>query len=173
MNGRVVKRVAPSGHARRSERPVDDAWIVEMEPLDIDSCWRLLAGGDAVIGRLGFVYDYDPLVLPVNFFVIDRSIIVRTGFGTLVHATASLERVTFEVDHVEPTKHIGWSVLVTGCAVEIDDADLPEAARHLESWAPGPRSTWIRIVPATTTGRFIYRRRSPHADHLLPYMTPD
>ena len=44
--------------------------------IDEDACWDLLALQP--VGRIGMCRDDGPLILPVNYAVIDRAIVFRT-----------------------------------------------------------------------------------------------
>src|SRR4051812_657239 len=91
-------------------------WTVEMHGLTREASWELLAGGTELVGRIGLVSEDGPLILPVNFAVVDRSIVIRTAFGTLIDTTPTLDRVSFEVDHTDAERMTAWSVLVLGRA---------------------------------------------------------
>ena len=114
-------------------------------------CLRLLAG--ARIGRVGLSVGALPTVLPVNFAVVDDAIVLRTAPGSKLDAALANAVVAFEVDSFDPLYHTGWSVLVQGVAYEA----TPREVEHLriEPWAPGEKSHWVRIVPASITGRRI------------------
>src|SRR5688572_21723558 len=73
-------------------------------------CWRLL--GEHRLGRLGLVVDGEPVILPVNFVVHQRSIVFRTAGGTKLDAATDWPAVAFEIDGTEGERG-GWSVLVS------------------------------------------------------------
>ena len=54
---------------------------------------------------------------------------------------------------MDPSHHTGWSVLIRGVAHETTAYDV----EHLivESWAPGDKRHWIRLLPTAITGRNI------------------
>jgi nitroimidazol reductase NimA-like FMN-containing flavoprotein (pyridoxamine 5'-phosphate oxidase superfamily) len=114
------------------------------------------------VGRLGFVRDGQPVILPVNYVVDGETIVFRTGAGTRLDALRDA-RVAFEVDAVDTEHRTGWSVLVQGRAREVtasDELDYLARAR-LAPWAGGEKAHWIRIVADTVTGRRITRAGSP------------
>ncbi len=82
-------------------------------------CLRLLAS--ATIGRVGISIGALPVVLPVNFRLVDDRIVFCTGIGTKLDAATANSVVAFEVDDFEPVSHTGWSVVVTGIAHEVVD----------------------------------------------------
>ncbi len=132
-------------------------YIVSYEDLEESVCWRLITR--VAIGRVGFVYDDEPIVLPVNCVVIDGKIGFRTAGDSMLHELGTGVRVAFEADHVDPVAESGWSVLVRGNLWEVVDpefrAQLIESGNH--PWAPGPIDRWMMIVPATISGRSISR----------------
>jgi nitroimidazol reductase NimA-like FMN-containing flavoprotein (pyridoxamine 5'-phosphate oxidase superfamily) len=144
--------------------------LVWVDDLDVDVCWRLM--GREFVGRVGFVEDGEPWVLPVNHCVVDSTIVFRTGGETSLHSLAPDVQVAFEVDGSDGTAETGWSVLVKGHLSEVTDA--AERARlgelMVHPWAPGPKDHWMQIVPTQTTGRSISRRRAHPEGELLPYM---
>jgi nitroimidazol reductase NimA-like FMN-containing flavoprotein (pyridoxamine 5'-phosphate oxidase superfamily) len=130
-----------------------------VEVLDEAECLELLARSS--IGRVAVTIGAVPAVFPVNYRLVDRSILFRTGAGTKLDAAVRRAVVAFEVDEVDPLYHEGWSVLVVGMADELTDPDLLERARRmpLEPWAPGDRPFLVRIGLDYVSGRRIDHRR--------------
>lgn len=147
--------------------------VVWVDDLDVDVCWRLLAG--RVLGRVGFVQYGEPVVLPVNHAVDGDSIVLRTAQTSMLEVLGRGARVAFEVDGSDPFAETGWSVLVRGVASEVTDSDERDrlATLPLHPWAPGPRERWIRIHPTSVTGRAISRHRTADHGGFLPYLPPD
>ena len=148
--------------------------VVWVDDLDVEVCWRLLAR--SVLGRIGFVYDCEPKIPPVNFRVAKSIVLFRTGRETTLRSLGSEVPVAFEVDEADPRAETGWSVLINGHLSEVveasERAELTKAVA-VHPWAPGPRDHWMKIVPSVVTGRAISRRRSHPDGVLLPYMPPD
>ena len=65
--------------------------------------------------------------------------------------------MTFEIDGIDQLQRTGWSVVVSGRAQEVvDPDDLRELNQTpLLPWAPGDRSQYVRITPASVSGRRI------------------
>jgi nitroimidazol reductase NimA-like FMN-containing flavoprotein (pyridoxamine 5'-phosphate oxidase superfamily) len=131
------------------------------EELDESECWRLL--GSQPVGRVAVVVGHYPVVFPVNHTVDGRNILFRTGVGTKLWAI-DRSNVTFEVDHIDPDHHTGWSVMVRGAAREVDlghelgpavDPRRAAQAVRKDPWAPGERDHLLRIVPDGISGRRI------------------
>ncbi|MFF7313499.1 pyridoxamine 5'-phosphate oxidase family protein [Streptomyces sp. NPDC008137] len=109
------------------------------------------------VGRLAVTTDAGPVVLPVNYSVVDGDIVFRTDPGSAPSQAAG-DRVAFEVDRIDEAFSEGWSVLVRGPASTVTDpeevARLKEQA-YSEPWAGGRRELWLRIQPGAVTGRRI------------------
>jgi nitroimidazol reductase NimA-like FMN-containing flavoprotein (pyridoxamine 5'-phosphate oxidase superfamily) len=138
----------PPGHGLRQE-------ATQFTKLTSVECRALIAAGG--IGRIAFSAVSGPVVLPVNFTVVNGSIVVRTSEGSLIEAHGD-ERAAFEVDHVDEALRQGWSVLVQGQAHRVLQ---PGELRHVREavtaapWPGGERDAYVRIVPDQLTGRRI------------------
>jgi|SRR5215469_5957845 len=131
-----------------------------MEELDEDKCRELIAGGG--IGRIAYGGRSGPIVLPVNYTLHGGAIVFRTAeHGPLdedlrTGIAGADYKVAFEIDHIDPASRRGWSVLIQGPAHHVLGPELDEVRRlGIESWAPGRREMFIRIVPTRITGRRI------------------
>jgi len=134
----------------------------QLVELSLDACLALLRA--TVVGRLGFVVDDWPVVVPVNYRLVEvsgrRWLAVRTRPGNIVDR-APLQ-VAFEVDGIDPGHRQGWSVLVRGTLHHVD----PDAAGFRERFDPEPwivaeRDSWLIVEPAVITGREL---RGPERD---------
>lgn len=130
---------------------IDDRWTV-IEPTE---CQTLLRQHH--LGRLAFVRDDLPVILPVNYVIDEDRVVFRTDPGTKFDAAARDALVAFEIDGVDPRNRTGWSVLVRGRAHHVRDDDELTRLRSLPlaPWAPGIRPHYVRIAPMETTGRRI------------------
>jgi nitroimidazol reductase NimA-like FMN-containing flavoprotein (pyridoxamine 5'-phosphate oxidase superfamily) len=111
----------------------------------------------AYVGRIGFVVNGRPLILPVNYLADDDSIVFCTEPGTKLSAIGGGAPVVFEVDDSSALYHAGWSVIVKGTAHEItDESQLDELRRgSLHSWATRSSEHWVRLSIEEVTGRRI------------------
>ncbi|MFJ5837142.1 helix-turn-helix domain-containing protein [Streptomyces shenzhenensis] len=146
LSGGAVELPSGTGHAARSP---------EFTRLRPGECRALLASHG--VGRIAVPTSSGPVIVPVNYGVVDEAIVFRTARG----ATPSLaegRQVGFEVDHIDDAFSQGWSVLARGTAREVTD---PQEQRRLTQraysmpWAGGTRNLWVRIHPFTVTGRRI------------------
>jgi nitroimidazol reductase NimA-like FMN-containing flavoprotein (pyridoxamine 5'-phosphate oxidase superfamily) len=149
------------------------AFDVNTDELDSDTCWRLLAR--AWVGRVGFVDGEGPAVLPVNSAVHGHAIVFRTGGHTALHGLEPGATVAFEVDHTDRVAEAGWSVLVRGQLWEVTDPDEQDALWELplHPWVEGDRDVWMKITPATVTGRITSRHRVTSFGPRATYMPAD
>lgn len=140
----------------QSEAPEVD----RLEVLDTEDCRQLLTMH--YVGRVAFVVDAVPVVLPVNYRLFRGDIVFRTGPGSKAEAAASGATMSFEVDDFHTLSHGGWSVLATGPATIVEDrlalAEIDNLPLH--PWLASGRDTVIRITPRSMTGRRI-RHGSP------------
>jgi nitroimidazol reductase NimA-like FMN-containing flavoprotein (pyridoxamine 5'-phosphate oxidase superfamily) len=125
-----------------------------VEVLDQEECLRLIA--TRAVGRIGIVDSGQPIILPMNYFLVGDSVVMRTSSGTkLQHAQGS--PACFEVDEIDVTTQAGWSVLAVGRLETITEYDESKvrAARSLplSPWAAGERPYWMRLVTQRLTGR--------------------
>jgi transcriptional regulator with XRE-family HTH domain len=118
-------------------------------------CYRLL--GPQGIGRIAFGTAAGLAVLPVNYAVTERTIVVRTGSGSLIAAHGD-GPVSFQADHFDLELGQGWSVLVRGEAHRVlqpgEQRKLSEGC-DLRPWPAGEHDLFVRVVPAQLTGRRI------------------
>lgn len=109
------------------------------------------------VGRLAVPIGSGPVIVPVNYSVVEGMIVFRTA-PDAAPSRAEGSQVAFEVDHIDAALSQGWSVLVRGEAHAETD---PDVVRRLEEqacsapWAGGQRELWIRIAPLSVTGRRI------------------
>jgi nitroimidazol reductase NimA-like FMN-containing flavoprotein (pyridoxamine 5'-phosphate oxidase superfamily) len=130
-----------------------------MEILSTSECWRLL--GTCAVGRLAVTGDDGPEIYPVNIAVDGESVVFRTDPGSKVTAIAADPRVALEVDSIDLEAQDGWSVVVAGRLVELNDGELVAARRlPLAPWTIGDKQRWFRLVPRRITGRGIGVRAS-------------
>jgi nitroimidazol reductase NimA-like FMN-containing flavoprotein (pyridoxamine 5'-phosphate oxidase superfamily) len=128
-----------------------------METLDLDACLGHLRAH--TVGRIGVVVDEFPLVLPVNYRLVEEAgrtwIALRTRTGNVIETAG--ERVAFEIDGIDAVHRNGWSVAVRGTLAPVD----PDAAAFRERFDPDPwitdeRDAWLVIEPFSITGRALH-----------------
>ena len=133
-----------------------------IEELTEQECLTLIAAGG--IGRIAYAGRYGQTVLPVNYQLLDNTIVFRTGEDSPLEEDLQTGirhaefQVAFEIDEINPAAREGWSVLIQGPAHHIDSEAEHAAARQtgVEPWSGGVKEHYIRIVPTRITGRRIH-----------------
>lgn len=125
-----------------------------LEILSPDECWSLVR--DTPIGRVAFVHQGEPVVLPVSYALHGHQVVFRSAQGAKLGVAKMQRPVAFEVDQWDLDTLTGWSVLIEGLADTVDD---PDEAAELEAlnvrrWTPRPFvSEWVKIVASDISGR--------------------
>jgi len=122
-------------------------------PLDEDACWDLLPR--ARVGRLAWT---DPdgrvLVVPVNFGLDGRAVVVRTGDTVLLIAARARVRCAFQADDLEPGLRSGWTVLVDGhLRVVVDPGAAERLGQLVSPWLRAPRPHVLLLDATRISGR--------------------
>ena len=122
-------------------------------------CWGFLKSQQ--LGRLvthaAGVLD----IFPVNYVVDGESLVFRTAEGSkLVELTVN-DEVLFEVDDYSDTA--ACSVVVRGHARRLDTSAEVEHADTLplQPWIPTLKYNYVRITPASLSGRAFERGEEP------------
>lgn len=126
----------------------------ESRELDPRECERLLRAG--VVGRVALSTPEGPHIIPVNYAVVDDTIVIRTSSYSILGTYGRDAMLAFEVDHVDHDRHVGWSVLARGRGWA--EVDPHEVARIREGWRPRPwatgnRNLYLRIRWDSLSGR--------------------
>jgi uncharacterized protein len=135
---------------------------MEVEPtgfavLSREECLQHLASHTARIGRLAFVVDGWPVVLPLNYALHHGEVVFRTSLGSKLDHVSRGEPVAFEVDQVDEEWRTGWSILIQGRGHEVTDLAEVGGLRRLplQPWATGRRDRYVRISAERMSGRQI------------------
>ncbi|MGY2025069.1 pyridoxamine 5'-phosphate oxidase family protein [Nocardia gipuzkoensis] len=115
---------------------------------------RLLAS--ARYGRVVFARDALPAIRPVNHLFDGGMVLIRTHLTFLFSSTSRAAPgavVAFQVDDIDPVGRMGWSVVVTGFARPVTDAQLvARCERLLAPWGDPATTFVIGIEPTIVTG---------------------
>jgi len=128
--------------------------MAESRELDRAHCERLLRAG--VVGRVAVTTPNGPHIIPLNYSIVDDSIIFRTTPYSLLGTYARNAQVAFEVDYFDYDDHKGWSVVAVGRAETISDA---KDIHHINQvwpprpWADGQRNLYFRLRWSDLSGR--------------------
>ena len=107
------------------------------------------------MGRLAWT---DPdgrvLVVPVNFGLDGRAVVVRTGDTVMLAAARAGARCAFQADDLEPGLRSGWTVLADGHLSEVVDPGSVERLGQLVSpWLGVPRPHVLLLDATRISGR--------------------
>ena len=111
-----------------------------------DECWDLAR--TRPVGRLAWQGAQGVSVIPVNFAIEDREVLLRTTPYSLMARDCVDREVAFEIDMLDEHDHSGWSVLLRGRCQRSER--LPAGGAP---WATGPRVLALRMEVHTVTGR--------------------
>jgi nitroimidazol reductase NimA-like FMN-containing flavoprotein (pyridoxamine 5'-phosphate oxidase superfamily) len=151
-------------HGEHEDGDVDPS-AEERELMEIgeEECFALLQRQH--LGRLAIVRDGQPEIFPVNYALDGHTITIRTQPGVkLTYAT--LARVAFEVEDIDPVSREGWVVVVHGVAQDITDA-IDRSSEHARAtevrpWVMGPHEHHIVIARPRVSGRRLLHRPPQH-----------
>ncbi|MEV6579734.1 pyridoxamine 5'-phosphate oxidase family protein [Streptomyces sp. NPDC051582] len=144
------------GIRRTSGQEGDSTATRRMRELDRAEALRLLA--TVSLGRIVFTQHALPAVRPVNHLVEAEDVVVRIhDDGALASLVVPADGpgvvVAYEADAIDPVTHLGWSVVVTGYACPVTDAeDAARFASLLRPWAGRSMARALRIRPDLVTG---------------------
>lgn len=151
----------PADTAAQQPRDTTGGMKPVVEELSEAESLRLIA--QAEIGRIGFTSRYGPVIVPVNFKVLEGSVVFRTEAGNsldedLRTGIADAEyKVAFEIDEMNSADRTGWSVLIQGAAHYVEDEEERAIVTKVgvEPWVGGERNVYVRIKPTLISGRRI------------------
>ncbi len=129
-----------------------------LEVLSLAQCLTLLRSRP--LGRLAYIDAGQPSIIPVNHLVDGSGVVIRSLSGGKLDAAVVGQPVAFQLDDHDPARGTGWSVLVRGSAMLLDDpSEVARFADELESWAidDPTDATWIRIMADEISGRRLIR----------------
>ena len=124
-----------------------------LDVLDRQECLALL--GTMSVGRVGISVQALPVVLPVAFRLIGEQIVFSTAPGSKLRAATDHAVVAFEVDHIDPLAHTGWSVLATGVARRVTDPAEHErlTLAGVPRWLAGNDAQLVVVGTDVISGR--------------------
>jgi nitroimidazol reductase NimA-like FMN-containing flavoprotein (pyridoxamine 5'-phosphate oxidase superfamily) len=135
--------------------------MIEFVDIDRDGCLQMLAAASRGIGRIAFSVS-PPVIRPVNYAFDDRtqSVVFRSALGPKLREGLSSGIAAFEIDGTDPVERTGWSVIIEGDAEEVTEpAEIGRLEDFgLEPWAPGVKTSWVRIRATSASGRRIVDR---------------
>jgi nitroimidazol reductase NimA-like FMN-containing flavoprotein (pyridoxamine 5'-phosphate oxidase superfamily) len=126
------------------------------EPFELttEECRRLLGAG--LVGRVAVCTPVGPHIVPVNYGVVDDSVVLRTSPYSVLGSQARGSILALEVDQFDYERQRGWSVVARGRADPVTSAEDLHHVRDAwdpNTWASGQRNLYLRIRWSELTGR--------------------
>jgi hypothetical protein len=121
--------------------------------LDRAECMELLAAKS--VGRIAYASDTGARILPVNYILVEDSVIFRTVPAGEIFNHALNSICAFEIDETDEFFESGWSVVAVGrlqLATEDDFARM-RYGKLPEPWARGSRWMFVRLPCEQVSGR--------------------
>jgi uncharacterized protein len=128
--------------------------MAEPRELSVSECEELLLAG--VAGRVALSTPTGPHIVPVNYSVVDRAIVIRTSPYSLLGTHGRDTTLAFEIDGFDVEHERGWSVQARGRAEVVTDRaelDRLRLAAPRQPWAGGARVLVLRLRWSELTGR--------------------
>ena len=116
-------------------------------------CWQLLA--TASIGRLALSVRALPVILPVQYYLDGRSLVVCLGHHQITERSLNQTIIAFGADAIDPATRSGWSVHVQGRST------IPERLGVDVACGQPTAGQIVQIQPGIITG---------HRVHLCPFI---
>jgi hypothetical protein len=115
-----------------------------------DEAIQLLAS--VPMGRLVFTMGGLPAVRPANHVVDDGAVVIRTHAGSS-SLTCVGSIVAYEADTIDPITQTGWSVIITGRAILVEEpSTIARYAALVRPWIDHGMTYVIRIEADVVNG---------------------
>jgi nitroimidazol reductase NimA-like FMN-containing flavoprotein (pyridoxamine 5'-phosphate oxidase superfamily) len=136
--------------------------MAELRELSYAECRALLVRQRA--GRVAVSTPDGPHIIPLNYSVVDESIVFRTTPFSVLATYGRNAKLAFEVDHFRDEQQLGWSVVARGRADVVTDAEQIGRIRRVSAplpWADGTRNLYFRLDWKELSGRTLGREALP------------
>ena len=129
-----------------------------LEVLNREECRQLLSTRS--LGRIGVTVNALPVVLPVNYQLVNGELIIQTERVSRLAAATHETVVAFEVDDIDDDGAVGWSVAITGIANEVTNQDVIAQLRLLPftRWVRSENDRYVAISLDLMAGRRLHGR---------------
>jgi hypothetical protein len=124
-----------------------------VEILGADECWSYLQS--SYIGRLAVINGAIPEIFPVNYLVMEKTLLFRTAPGTKLRALLTGAVAALETDGLNAYSTEVWSVVVKGIPEPFDESHISPVIEdaNREPWGPGLKEHLICLRPNEVSGR--------------------
>ena len=127
----------------------------DLVELSVTDCMRLLR--ETNVGRIATVSNSYPVVMPVNFTIVER--FGRTWFALRTRPGNIIDRpqhAALQIDCIDGARRAGWSVLVRGTLQRVDPAAELCDRVDARPWFDHDRDAWLVLAPLDITGRALH-----------------
>jgi nitroimidazol reductase NimA-like FMN-containing flavoprotein (pyridoxamine 5'-phosphate oxidase superfamily) len=128
--------------------------MAELRELSYAECRALLVRQSA--GRVAVSTPDGPHIVPINYSVVDESIIFRTTPFSVLATYGRNSKLAFEVDRFDDEHQLGWSVVARGRTDVVSDPEELNRIRKVCAplpWADGARNLYFRLDWKELSGR--------------------
>jgi hypothetical protein len=139
--------------------------VAETRELSTRQCEDLLRAG--VAGRVALSTATGPHIVPVNYSVLDDSIIIRTSPYSLLGTYGRDTTLAFEIDSFDRGQERGWSVQARGRVEVVTSPTVLDRIRQgsePKPWASGARTLFLAMRWTELSGRQLGARWDPAQD---------
>jgi hypothetical protein len=142
-----------------------------LDEMSLAECLAFLGGTH--VGRVAVVHDGYPLVVPVNYRLLQRAtggpvVVIRVRPGGIIDLAGA--PAALQIDGIDEAVGVGWAVLVRGAMHHVDASaleDVPWADPH--PWL-ADRDQWVVIDPIAISGRRVIAGDVGWGFHPLGYL---
>lgn len=120
-------------------------------------CWQLLA--TASVGRLALSVRALPVILPVQYCLDGRSLLICLGYHQIPERSLNQTIIAFAADAIDPATRSGWSVHVQGRSA------IPERLGVETACGQPAAGQIVQIQPGIIIGHRVHQ--CPFIDSLL------
>lgn len=118
-----------------------------------EECWQRLHANS--LGRLAVSVGEVPDIFPINYALVEESIILRTTEGSKLASIAVNRRIAFEIDGLDEPTNVAWSVVLHGIAEIIEHSALEAKIESLPwfPWNVAPKNRFVQLTANDVSGR--------------------
>jgi len=129
-----------------------ERWFAgHLQDIDEAECWEL--AGSREVGRVAYVDDRGPVVVPITYAVGEGSVLFRVAPYSQLAKYLPGAQAALEVDDIDYFTRSGWSVVIRGRIRQPGDDDVPGPEAGPTPWPEGQRTLLLRLTPSVVTGR--------------------
>lgn len=115
-----------------------------------EECWGLLERHE--FARLAYRLVDEVHIVPLNYVVDARTLLIRTGSGNKLLAAALSSEVALEIDWHD--QHTAWSVVARGPLRRLEEIERHRLdGQSRQPWLDTPKDDVVELVPSMVTGR--------------------